>query len=247
MDTTEVHHKLAAAQIIDKYTESIELSNACREFYKSRVEAAHCIKTKWEKQAHQTDRCTAANDNDRPSESQNSITTTSSNCDNNSTAHRRQRSSIDVAMDKLRAEMSSLMDQDLSLMKQLLTLNETIEDLKWQRRYYSTSRSSADLDDSECSISDTEMYESDEDLFLHPATTTATTTTSSDSSSTVVTSSSCRKHSVTGHKGERRCSESTVLVGESAVKVYHGEQDSFDSGIHESCSSEEEASLEASV
>lgn len=29
---------------------------------------------------------------------------------------------------------ASLMEQDLSLMRQLLTLNETIEDLKWQRK-----------------------------------------------------------------------------------------------------------------
>ncbi|KAL8604724.1 hypothetical protein ACOMHN_017683 [Nucella lapillus] len=30
---------------------------------------------------------------------------------------------------------ASLMEQDLSLMKQLLTLNEEIEELKWRRRY----------------------------------------------------------------------------------------------------------------
>ncbi|KAJ8305560.1 hypothetical protein KUTeg_016105 [Tegillarca granosa] len=37
------------------------------------------------------------------------------------------------AMEMLRKEVTSLMDQDLSLMKQLLTLNETIEELKFKR------------------------------------------------------------------------------------------------------------------
>ncbi|GFN89413.1 hypothetical protein PoB_001591900 [Plakobranchus ocellatus] len=75
------------------------------------------------------------------------------------------------------------MEQDLSLMKQLLTLNETIEELKWQRQYYSCSTSYASLSpsgrllsssswrpgedgqgSSTWSVSDTEMYESDDDL-----------------------------------------------------------------------------------
>ena len=70
------------------------------------------------------------------------------------------------------------MEQDLSLMKQLLTLNETIEELKWQRQYYSCSTSCASLSPSghfHCragdtgsawSVSDTEMYESEDDLRL---------------------------------------------------------------------------------
>ncbi|KAH9504613.1 hypothetical protein Btru_062430 [Bulinus truncatus] len=65
--------------------------------------------------------------------------------------------------------MVSLIDQDLSLMKQLLTLNETIEELKWQRQYYSCSTSCASLSnsknlDSNWSVSDTEMYEAEDDL-----------------------------------------------------------------------------------
>ncbi|KAL8621671.1 hypothetical protein ACOMHN_024642 [Nucella lapillus] len=222
----------------DKYTASIELSNACRQFYKSRVEAAHCIKSKWEKQAaHQKSQCCdKTNDNDRLSADQES-----SKCDNRTT-HRRHKSSIDEAMDKLRTEMTSLMDQDLSLMKQLLTLNETIEDLKWQRRYYCPSRSSADLeDDSDCSISDTDMYESEDDLLFLPSSSSKSPNTTT-TTTTATTTTSCRRHSVTSHKSERRCSDSS----ESPAKTYHGEQDSFDSGIHESCSSEEEA-LEAAV
>ena len=74
---------------IDKYAASIELSNACRQFYKSRVEAAHCIKSRWER--HSSHR--SGNDNDRPA-------------DDNST-QRRQKNSIDKAMDRLRTEMVS--------------------------------------------------------------------------------------------------------------------------------------------
>lgn len=77
---------------MDKYTASIELSNACRQFYKSRVEAADCIKSRWERHAQHTR--SPGNDNDRPA-------------DDNSTAQRRQRNSIDEAMDKLRTEMVS--------------------------------------------------------------------------------------------------------------------------------------------
>ncbi|VDI07638.1 Hypothetical predicted protein [Mytilus galloprovincialis] len=46
-----------------------------------------------------------------------------------------KRTSLSTAMDKLREEMASLVDQDLSLMKQLMTLNETIEEIKTKRLY----------------------------------------------------------------------------------------------------------------
>lgn len=53
-------------------------------------------------------------------------------------------------------------------MKQLLTLNETIEELKWQRQHYNSSSSWASFSasrnmDSNCSVSDTQMYESEEE------------------------------------------------------------------------------------
>ena len=41
------------------------------------------------------------------------------------------------------------MDQDLSLMKSLLTLNEAIEDLKWQKKYYHSEDS---VPDSSCNL-----------------------------------------------------------------------------------------------
>ena len=61
------------------------------------------------------------------------------------------------------------MDQDLSLMKQLLTLNEAIEDLKVKRLYHvskdSLRGSSHDvLNASDLSVSETDMFDSDVDL-----------------------------------------------------------------------------------
>ena len=62
---------------------------------------------------------------------------------------------------------AGLMDQDLSLMKQLLTLNEAIEDIKWQRNYYSSqssmAASSCDLNESDWSVSETDMFGSESD------------------------------------------------------------------------------------
>lgn len=80
----------------------------------------------------------------------------------------RKKSTLDVAMEKLGNEMASLMDQDLSLMKQLLTLNEAVEDLKWQSRNNSRSfsTSSCDISGSDLSVSDTEMmcHSEDDDI-----------------------------------------------------------------------------------
>ncbi|XP_076079526.1 uncharacterized protein LOC143049722 [Mytilus galloprovincialis] len=53
------------------------------------------------------------------------------------------KTSMSMAMDRLRLEMTSLVDQDLSLMRQLLTLNETIEELK-NKRLYGVSKDSLD-------------------------------------------------------------------------------------------------------
>ena len=58
------------------------------------------------------------------------------------------------------------MDQDLRLTKQLLTLNETIEDLKWQKRYSYKPMldSSSELTESDWSVSETDMYESESEV-----------------------------------------------------------------------------------
>ena len=52
-------------------------------------------------------------------------------------------------------------------MKQLLNLNETIEDLKWQKRnsfIQMSGDSSYDLGESDWSVSETDMYESESDV-----------------------------------------------------------------------------------
>ncbi|XP_060083638.1 uncharacterized protein LOC132562881 [Ylistrum balloti] len=120
----------------DKYTESIELSNKCREFYRRRMESMEMSKQRL------------------------SPTLRSGN--------KTKKSSIDVAMEKLGTEMTSLMDQDMSLMKQLLMLNEAIEELKFNRRYSNSSLpdSSGDIvsDSDDGSVSETDMFVSEEDL-----------------------------------------------------------------------------------
>ncbi|KAL8623779.1 hypothetical protein ACOMHN_054085 [Nucella lapillus] len=234
---------------MDKYTASIELSNACRQFYQSRLEAAHCIKSKWERHAHST--CCgddSSNDNCRPADDHTGTSVSSQ-------SQHRQRNSIDEAMDRLRTEMTSLMDQDLSLMKQLLTLNETIEELKWQRRYYysrgSLPGSSTDLRHSDCSFSDTEMYESDDDSLHTAARENPHVTTSSKAASSrlmplvVLTpsssSSSSSSRQGTTKQGSEKKGVDCRVSEPSSVKLFHGEQDSFDSGFHEASSEEEAA------
>ncbi|XP_059151635.1 uncharacterized protein LOC131937915 [Physella acuta] len=144
----------------DKYTAAIELSNRCREFYNSRVVVANSMKTRWRDSLSDTSSSSSSSAASSPTSSSSSLSQGS----DDSRSSRRQRSGVDLAMEKLRAEMVSLMDQDLSLMKQLLTLNETIEELKWQRQYYSCSSLSSRDVGSNWSVSDTEMYESDDDL-----------------------------------------------------------------------------------
>ena len=61
------------------------------------------------------------------------------------------------------------MDKDLGLMKQLLNLNEAIEDLKWQKRTSfvpTPTGSSCALGESDWSVSETDMYESESDVEL---------------------------------------------------------------------------------
>lgn len=143
--------ELNSTEASDKYTGSIDLSNACRQFYHSRKRAAEVVKEKLASSGRQR--------------------TT------------KKKTSIDVAMETLRNEMTGLMDQDLSLMEQLLTLNEAIEDIKWQRNYYSSqssmAASSCDLNESDWSVSETDMYRSKSDD-LDKQTTVTSVTTQSD-------------------------------------------------------------------
>ncbi|KAK6990025.1 hypothetical protein BgiMline_013296 [Biomphalaria glabrata] len=150
--------------VSDKYTAAIELSNKCRDFYKSRVEAANIMKSKWRHSVSDSESASSS-----ASTSPTSSTSSISQSQEDENVSRGHKSGVDAAMERLRAEMVSLIDQDLSLMKQLLTLNETIEELKWQRQYYScstscTSLSNSKLLESNWSVSDTEMYEAEDDL-----------------------------------------------------------------------------------
>lgn len=107
----------------DHYYASIDFSNACREFYMDRQRVTESFKEEMGKQE-----------------------------ENKKTEGKTEKPKcfMDSAMDKLRKEMAGLMDQDLSLMKQLLTLNETIEEIKFKRRHGGAK----DLGASSCEITD---------------------------------------------------------------------------------------------
>ncbi|XP_060070420.1 uncharacterized protein LOC132550378 [Ylistrum balloti] len=194
----------------DKYTASIEFSNACREFYIKRVKATEVLK---DQIRTKSDRAMKQR---RPQSQQPS-------------------SPIESAMDKLRREMASLMDQDLSLMKQLLTLNETIEDIK-SRRLYGVSKeslcqSNEDLEGSRDSFSDMDLYDSDEELHK-PSNMKYTCLTVSDNGK--------RNTNLTSRVRGMEClrvkdgcsSESQADV--KKPQIIHGAQSSIDSGYDES-------------
>ncbi|KAL4237140.1 hypothetical protein ACF0H5_005520 [Mactra antiquata] len=192
-DIPEIHVETTA----DDYTASIELSNACREFYRNRVQATEHFKQ-------------------------------SMSCRNNNVNENKKRTTIDDAMDKLRSEMASLMDQDLSLMKQLLTLNEAIEDLKTKRLYHvskdSLRASSQELHASDWSVSETDMYETDDDE-MEKKTLEITNKMSSLSLPVPLTQDS----KFSGNMGLTRRSDITILVRDP-IAVKHGQQNSVDSG-----------------
>lgn len=234
-EITDNNHMTKAS---DKYTDSIDLSNACREFYHSRKRAAEIVKEKLASSGRQK------------------------------TA--KKKTSIDVAMETLRAEMAGLMDQDLSLMKQLLTLNEAIEDLKWRRQYYhsqtSMPESSCDLSDSDWSVSETDMYGSENEVHAlkkYPTSSSLSTTShvirrevcnSTDDTEReylVTTASEINGNQNDGDKTPKisnKC-QTFILPLETRkflelpaeldsflngnTKCCHKEQNSFDSGIHE--------------
>lgn len=135
------------------------------------------------------------------------------------------------------------MDQDLSLMKQLLTLNETIEDLKWQKKYYhsqsSLPDSSCDLSRSDLSISDTDMYDSENEVLRKLPTSSPVSDIESRRSCRPeindLENDSFEKSQIDLY--ERPSIDTTLLTEEFqrflAGNCCHGEQNSFDSGIHE--------------
>lgn len=181
----------------DDYTASIELSNACREFYRNRVKATEHFKQ------------------------------TMNTRNNTESLKKSKRTTIDDAMDKLRNEMASLMDQDLSLMKQLLTLNEAIEDLKTKRLYHvskdSLPASSQDIHASDWSVSETDMFDSEDESEkkIHDI--------KDKMSSLSLPVPLTQESKFEGHMGYSRRSDVTILVRDS-IKINHKPQSSVDSG-----------------
>ncbi|XP_033738140.1 uncharacterized protein LOC117325790 [Pecten maximus] len=91
------------------------------------------------------------------------------------------KSFMDEAMATLRKEMANLMDQDLGLMKQLLTMNDTIEEIKFQRFH----GGSKNLSTSSCDVT-----ESDYDLRSLPSVSSLPSMASIPSISSLVSMSS---------------------------------------------------------
>lgn len=122
------------------------------------------------------------------------------------------------------------MDQDLSLMKQLLTLNEAIEDLKVKRLYHvskdSLRASSQELRVSDWSVSETDMFDSEPNLakkkYNKPISSTHSLPIPIRSS--VIETTFKRNETV-----ERKC-DITIMVNGAPLKVKHGQQNSMDSG-----------------
>jgi len=119
------------------------------------------------------------------------------------------------------------MDLDLSLMKQLLTLNETIEDLKWQRKFFihqsSLPSSSCDLQTpTDWMASDADISES---VFDEARPLTENNKACSDQIALATSSPKCSDN---GLQFDFASKDPTVYL----------EQDSFDSGIHEHTSND---------
>ena len=149
------------------------------------------------------------------------------------------------------------MEQDLSLMKQLLTLNEAVEDVKWQQRYYChqqqacTSSNSSYVDENHCdsSASEDDVMSSFCPMISRLSCQSSQALTTSHSSDTLAISTinltllcsdtdtlSKQTSSMVESSSSKNDDLSEV---EDSVKVYHREQNSFDSGIHETSSDDD--------
>ena len=108
--------------------------------------------------------------------------------------------------------------------RQLLTLNEAIEDIKTKRLYGMSKNSlhveSQDLGDSDWSISDTDMYAS-EDNFTKPQNDTRPELTRTSIKSDIVVKKS---------QSNSRLVRPEILVNNEPIKYIHSVQRSFDSG-----------------
>lgn len=126
------------------------------------------------------------------------------------------------------------MDQDLSLMKQLLTLNEAIEDLKVKRLYHvskdSLQGSSHDvLNASDLSVSETDMFDSDDDLSKKPID-NMNDRISMGSINVPITDSKSSIESFGSKHDNSRKNDIKVMLNGTELKVHHKPQSSLDSG-----------------
>ena len=131
------------------------------------------------------------------------------------------------------------MDQDLSLMKQLLTLNEAIEDLKVKRLYHvskdSLRASSQELHVSDWSVSETDMFDSEDNLskkfYSKPVSSTHSLPVSplALESSSSETKLEVSKTTTNEQTVQRKC-DIKIMVNGAPLKVRHGPQNSLDSG-----------------
>ncbi|WAR24320.1 hypothetical protein MAR_037989 [Mya arenaria] len=132
-NTEEIRPISRSNSIMDPHTAAIDLSNNCRKFYFNHIKSAEAIK-----------KAVRAAKHNRAREKMEG----------------HKCSTLDTAMDRLRAEMADLMEQDLSLMSQMLKLNDKIEDIKAHVSYrnrldaFGSSMSTSEVSDSE--YSDTE-------------------------------------------------------------------------------------------
>ncbi|ESO97116.1 hypothetical protein LOTGIDRAFT_174598 [Lottia gigantea] len=122
---------------------------------------------------------------------------------------------------------ASLMDQDLSLMKQLLTLNEEIEELKWRRRYAwskNSMASSGDMESNDWTESDVSMCIPETDIPQKYPSPSSLSLQETHSASFYDDSDPCG----TFNRSKAKSKIQTLLSKKSSFN----ERGSFDSGIH---------------
>lgn len=144
---------------VDQYSAGIDLLNACREFYVSRLEVVSKVKKQYEfcdcakksiasKSAEEISSSERTDYSDYSKLSCPNCSSTWKNYKNEKNkGFSDKRMDIEKTMSILRYEMASLIEQDLDIMKNLLQLNEQIEQFKWHCKLYpcvSMSNSSID-------------------------------------------------------------------------------------------------------
>lgn len=134
------------------------VARKCREFYLRRLERTAIMQKRWsicdlpqanELSAEQTEH--AGNTMEKISQKDDAVRDSAFNINNNSDGYplRKCRSSLDLAMDSLRKEISSLIAQDNDLFRQLLSLHDSIAELRERQRHSLLYQDDDDDDDIE--------------------------------------------------------------------------------------------------